>query len=81
MSREETYVTVNVDILEATKRSERAIHVRCSDNVRRWIPRKLIFGPHEKTIDQKIGQLVALKVFDWFAEREGIPLAPKKGKS
>jgi hypothetical protein len=70
----EDYVAINVDILRSTSR---AVQVRCADDVPRWIPRSLIFGPDEKQIDKAIGELRAIKVFRWFVEKEKIPVARK----
>lgn len=69
---EEDYVPVNVDILRVTPR---AVQARCADNVPRWIPRSLIFGPHEKTLESRIGQLAEIRVMRWYAVKETVPLA------
>jgi hypothetical protein len=71
------YVKINVDII-AAPHGRAAIKVRDSAGVIRWIPRSLIFGPHEKTVRQQEGQLVAIKVFRWFATKNNIPLARDK---
>ena len=75
MGEDEDYVVINIDVLRATLR---AVHARCADNVPRWIPRSLIFGPDERKIAARIGQLTAIKVFRWFAVKEHIPIAPTK---
>ena len=72
MSSDEDYVTINIDVLRCTPR---AVHARCGDDVPRWIPRSLIFGPDEIGIVKKVGELVAIKVFRWYAHKENIPLA------
>lgn len=72
MSDGEDYVTINVDILRETAR---AVQCRCADGVPRWIPRSCIFGSHEKQINERVGELMGLKVFRWMAEKNKIPLA------
>lgn len=72
MKHSDDYVLINVDILRVTLQ---AIQVRCSDNVPRWIPRSLVFGPHDSGMENRVGQLMAIKVFRWAAEKNGIPLA------
>lgn len=72
MATSEDYVPINVDILRDTLR---AIHARCSDGVPRWIPRSVIFGPHEKQMSDKIGHLVQIRVFRWFVEKNGMKAA------
>lgn len=74
VSGDECYLPVNVDILMETAR---AVHVRCSDNVRRWIPRSVIFGPDEKRISAMVGQMMSLKVMEWFINKNSIPRAKK----
>ena len=70
----EDYVPVNVDLLRVTLR---AIHVRCADNVPRWIAKSLIYGPDASGIDAKIGQLFQIKIFRWVADQLKIPQARK----
>lgn len=72
MSDDEDYVSINVDILRCTSR---AVHVRCADDIPRWIPRSLIFGPHEKALPSKIGELAEIKVMRWYATKEVVPVA------
>lgn len=75
MSTDEDYVAINVDIMNLTSR---AVHVRCADNIRRWIPRSLIYGPHESKLTSKIGELSQIKVFRWFATKSAIPIAKRQ---
>ncbi len=70
---DEDYVPISADILRVTSR---AVHIRCADNIPRWIPRSLIFGPHEKKLASKIGEMAQIKVFRWYAVKNAIPLAP-----
>jgi hypothetical protein len=70
----EDYVPINVDVLRTTSR---AVHVRCSDGVPRWLPRSCIFGPHEREIGNQLCQLRMIKVFRWLAEKNSIPIARK----
>lgn len=71
----EDYVRINVDILRSTSQ---AIQARCADNIPRWIPRSLIYGPDEKTSAGKIGEMMTLRVFRWFAAKNAIPIARQK---
>ncbi len=71
---DDEYTAINVDILGLTSR---AVHVRCADNVRRWIPRSLVYGPDETTLSKHVGQLVEISVFRWFTTKNAIPLARK----
>lgn len=72
MNADEDYVPINVDILRVTSR---AVHVRCADNIPRWIPRSLIFGPHERTLGAKVGELAEIRIFRWAAVKSSIPIA------
>jgi hypothetical protein len=74
---DEEYVGVNVDVLRFTLG---AVHVRCADNVKRWIPRALIWGVQEIEIEDLVGQMVEMKVMGWFVTRESIPAARKARK-
>jgi hypothetical protein len=78
---DEDYVSISADIV-AAPRGKGAIFVLCGDGVRRWIPRSLIFGPHEKQAAEMVGQIMEMKVFRWFAEKEEIPrMRSEKNKS
>lgn len=71
-SGDEAYVRINVDILGDTAR---ALKVRCADNVQRWIPKSVIFGPDEKKASSGIGEMMGLKVMEWFVDKNSIPRA------
>ncbi len=72
---DDEYTAINADILGLTSK---AVHIRCADNVRRWIPRSLVYGPDETRLSKHVGQLVELSVFRWFAVKNAIPLAKKR---
>lgn len=73
----EDYVTINIDV-RAAPVGKKAVQVRCADAVVRWIPRSCMFGPDETEIQNRVGELMSLRVFRWLAEKNGIPIARGK---
>lgn len=65
-------VTINADILRVTPR---AVQIRCTDGVPRWIPKSCIWEPHEKKLDEMAGQMLPMRIFEWVAKKDKIPLA------
>ncbi len=74
MNGDEDYVAIVVTVLHITPR---AVHILAANDVRQWIPRSLVFGPDERTLPSKVGQLTEIRIFRWCASKGGIPIAER----